>query len=128
MNEAHYEDEPHDNPPPARHHPVPYLAIFAALLVLTVMTVAIGIGYRAHNEAVNVLLAVLIASIKGALVAMFFMHLKFEGKLIYLIVLAPLGLCVLLVVALLPDFLPIGNGSMHMMNPPPMMHPQSHHP
>jgi cytochrome c oxidase subunit 4 len=123
----HYEDEPHDNPPPAKHHHVPYLAIFAALLVLTAITVGIGIGYRAQNEAVNVLLALLIASIKASLVALFFMHLKFEGKLIYLIFLVPLGLCVLLVVALLPDLLPIGDASMHMVNPPPMMHPQVHH-
>lgn len=123
----HYADEPHDNPPPLQHHHVPYLTIFAALLVLTVITVGIGIGYRAQNEAVNVLLALLIASIKASLVALFFMHLKFEGKLIYIIFIVPLALCVLLVVALLPDLLPIGDASMHMVNPPPMLHPQSHH-
>jgi cytochrome c oxidase subunit 4 len=131
MNDArsnHYADEPHDNPPLAKHHHVPYLAIFAALLVLTLITVGIGIYYRASNEAVNVLLALLIACMKASLVALFFMHLKFEGKLIYLIFLVPLALCVLLVVALLPDLLPIGDASMHMINPPQMLHPQVHHP
>jgi cytochrome c oxidase subunit 4 len=124
----HYEAEPHDNPPPVKHHHVPYLAIFAALLVLTGITVGIGIYYRAQNELVNVLLALLIAFMKASLVALFFMHLKFEGKLIYMIFLVPLALCVLLVVALLPDLLPIGDASMHMVNPPQMLHPQPHHP
>jgi hypothetical protein len=36
---------------------------------------------------------------------MFFMHLKFEGKLIYLIFIVPLTLCVLVIVALIPDVL-----------------------
>jgi len=59
--------------------------------------------YRFDNEVVNLLLALLVASIKATLVAMFFMHLKFEGKLIYLILIVPLLLCILLVCALIPD-------------------------
>ena len=34
---------------------------------------------------------------------LYFMHLKFEGKLIYLILIVPVTFCVLLVVSLLPD-------------------------
>jgi cytochrome c oxidase subunit 4 len=105
------------------------MKIFFALVVLTLITVGIGIYLRFQSEAVNVLLALLIASIKASLVALFFMHLKFEGKLIFMIFTVPLGLCVLLVVALLPDLLPIGDGSMHMFNTPQMMQPQpaEHH-
>ncbi len=51
------------------------------------------------------LVALLIATIKASCVAFFFMHLKFEGKLIYLIFIVPLLLCVLLTVALIPDVL-----------------------
>ena len=58
-------------------------------------TLAVAMMFRFHNELINVLLALLIASIKGLCVAMFFMHLKFEGKLIYLIFIVPLILCVL---------------------------------
>jgi cytochrome c oxidase subunit IV len=36
-------------------------------------------------------------------VALFFMHLKFEGKLIFLILLVPVLLCIILVIALIPD-------------------------
>jgi caa(3)-type oxidase subunit IV len=128
---SHYEAEPHDQSKAHAHHQIPYLTIFAALVGLTIITVAIGIFLRFSSEAVNVLLALLIASIKASLVALFFMHLKFEGKLIYLIFITPLALCVLLIVALLPDLLPIGDGSMHLFNTPHMMqegaaHSESH--
>ncbi|HEY7087479.1 MAG TPA: cytochrome C oxidase subunit IV family protein [Tepidisphaeraceae bacterium] len=123
----HYESEPHDMSRPMPHHHVPFLKIFAALVVLTVLTVGIGIYLRFESEVVNVLLALLIASIKASLVAMFFMHLKFEGKLIVMIFVVPLALCVLLIVALLPDLLPIGDGSMHMFNTPHMMQPHAEH-
>jgi cytochrome c oxidase subunit 4 len=70
--------------------------------VLTIVTVLVAM-YRFDLEIVNVLLALAVASVKGALVALYFMHLKYEGKLIYLIFAVPLGLSVLLVVALIPD-------------------------
>jgi cytochrome c oxidase subunit IV len=124
---SHYADEPHDVSAPLPHHHVPYMAIFGTLVVLTIITVAIGIFMRFSSELVNVLLALLIASIKASLVSLFFMHLKFEGKLIYMIFIVPLLLCVLLVVALLPDLLPIGDSSMQMFNVPPMLHPTAHH-
>jgi cytochrome c oxidase subunit 4 len=119
----HEPEEPHGVSVPMPHHDVPYLKVFAALIILTIITVGIGIYLRFPQEIINVLLALLVASIKGSLVAMYFMHLKFEGKLIYLIFISPLVLCVILVLALLPDILPIGGESLHMMNPPDMYHP-----
>ena len=56
-----------------------------------------------ESEIVKVLLALAIASVKAAFVCLFFMHLKFEGKLIYLILIVPLILTVLLICALIPD-------------------------
>lgn len=123
----HYEAEPHDHSEPHAVHHVPYMAIFGALVVLTIITVLIGIYLRFSNELVNVLLALLVAAIKGTLVARFFMHLKFEGKLVRMIFVVPLLLCVLLVVALLPDILPLGDASLKMFNVPPMMHDQHEH-
>jgi cytochrome c oxidase subunit 4 len=95
-------EEPHGVTAAAPHHKINYFAIFAALVILTIVTVCVAF-YRFENETVNLLLALLIASIKATLVAMFFMHLKFEGKLIYVIFCVPLVLCVLLIVALIPD-------------------------
>src|SRR5687767_2841185 len=116
-------EEPHGVSEPMPHHEIPYLKVFAALMVLTVITVAIGIYLRFENEFVNVLLALLVACVKGALVAMFFMHLKYEGKLIYLIFVSPLILCVVLVVALLPDVLPMGDASLQIFNTPDLYQP-----
>ena len=97
-------EEPHGVTVPTPHHHVPYYLIFGILVVLTAITVGV---YFLHptSELVKILLALLIASVKAILVAMFFMHLKFEGKLIYTIFIVPLILCVLLVVALIPDVL-----------------------
>lgn len=59
-----------------------YLAIFAALGVLTVVTVLIS---RVHfgSHAMNIFIALGIAAIKATLVAGFFMHLLHERKFIY---------------------------------------------
>src|SRR5215213_175091 len=109
MTEAHAPrlnepEEPHGHTEPTPHHHVNYLYIFFSLVILTIVTVLVAF-HRFENEVVNLLLALLVASIKATLVAMFFMHLKFEGKLIYLIFFVPLVLCVLLIVALIPDVL-----------------------
>jgi cytochrome c oxidase subunit 4 len=81
---------------------VNYLAIFGILVVLTVVTVLVAM-HRFEREWVNLLLAMLVASIKASCVALYFMHLKYEGKLIYLILIVPLILCVILCCALIPD-------------------------
>ena len=92
----------HGHTEPTPHHHVNYLAVFGTLVVLTVVTVAVAfLGIK--NELAKVLLALLIASIKASAVILYFMHMKFEGKLIYLILIAPLCFCLLLVFALLPD-------------------------
>jgi len=116
MNEP---EEPHGVSVPMPHHHVNYFFIFFSLVILTIATVAVAF-HRFENEVANLLLALLIATIKATLVAMFFMHLKFEGKLIYLIFFVPLVLCVLLIVALIPDILMTDPGSnsssLHLFN------------
>jgi cytochrome c oxidase subunit IV len=101
MNEP---EEPHGVTTPTPHHHVNYYAIFVTLVALTIVTVAVAF-HRFESEVINLLLALLIASVKAMCVALFFMHLKFEGKLIYTIFAVPLLLCVLLTVALIPDVL-----------------------
>ena len=114
-------EEPHGVTVPTPHHSVNYYYIFFALVILTIATVLVAF-HRFESELVNLLLALLVASIKATLVAMFFMHLKFEGKLIYLIFFVPLMLCVLLTVALIPDILMNDpdkhswSSSMHLFN------------
>jgi len=55
--------------------PRTYLAVLGALLVLTVLTVGIS---RIDFGNMNTVVAILIASIKGSLVALFFMHLRHD--------------------------------------------------
>ena len=106
---AHRMPEPiHGHTEPAPHHEVNYFAVFAMLFVLTVVTVAVAFLHL-EKEWQKVTLALTIASIKASAVVLYFMHLKFEGKLIYLILLVPVSFCIILVTSLLPDvtFAPI---------------------
>lgn len=69
-----------------------YIAVFAALAVLTVVTV--GVGYL-HLPIIPAMIAALvIATIKGGLVAGYFMHLVSEEKVIRWLVTMSLGLLV----------------------------------
>ena len=58
-----------------------YMLVFAALLVGTVVTVAVS--YLDLSTAPAVAIALLIATAKGSLVVLYFMHLIDERKLIY---------------------------------------------
>ncbi len=58
-----------------------YIGIFGALIALTVLTVVVS--YLPFNEAGHVAVALLIATVKAALVAFFFMHLASEKRMIY---------------------------------------------
>lgn len=110
----------HGHTEATQHHEIPYGKVFVALIVLTIVTVAVAL-HRFEVEIINVLLALAVASVKGSLVALYFMHLKYEGKLIYLIFIVPLCLCVLLVCALIPDIImtnPESNSaSLKLFNP-----------
>jgi len=58
-----------------------YITVFVALMVLTIITVAVS---RLHlSVPVAVTVALVVATIKGSLVACYFMHLISEKKLIY---------------------------------------------
>ena len=58
-----------------------YISVFVALMILTVVTVAVS---RLHlSVPIAVTVALLVAVVKGSLVACYFMHLISERKLIY---------------------------------------------
>jgi cytochrome c oxidase subunit IV len=58
-----------------------YITVFVTLMVLTIVTVAVSRYHLPVPIAVSV--ALLVATIKGSLVACYFMHLISEKKLIY---------------------------------------------
>jgi cytochrome c oxidase subunit 4 len=58
-----------------------YITVFVALMALTIITV--GISYLHLPVPMAVTVALLVATVKGSLVACYFMHLISEQKLIY---------------------------------------------
>lgn len=76
-----------------------YVSVFVALLALTIVTVTIS--YLNLSVMPSIIVALIIASVKGSLVASYFMHLISEKKLIF----AALILTVVFFLALI--FLPI---------------------
>lgn len=88
------------------HHIVPvriYLIIFAALLVGTVITVAVSrydldVQILGKTVPMNTVVALAIAGAKAALVVLYFMHVKYSPRLIWLFAAAGfLWLAILLV-------------------------------
>jgi cytochrome c oxidase subunit 4 len=62
-----------------------YITVFVALMVLTIVTVAIA---RVHLPVpIAVTAALIVATVKGSLVACYFMHLISEKKLILAVLL-----------------------------------------
>ena len=72
-----------------------YITVFVALMILTIITVAIS--YLDLPVAQAVAIALFVACVKGGLVAGYFMHLVSEKKLIY----AVLGLTVVFFIVLM---------------------------
>jgi cytochrome c oxidase subunit 4 len=60
-----------------------YILVFVALLALTIVTVTIS--YFHLSVAPAIIVALFVASIKGTLVASYFMHLITEKKLIFFV-------------------------------------------
>lgn len=88
----------------ASHAEPNYTAIFWYLLVLTIAEV--GVTYMPLGKVVIGSVLVAMALGKAALVALFFMHLKFEKTTLGVIAVTPLLICVWLLFMLLPDTSP----------------------
>ena len=83
-----------------KQHVRVYLMVFAALAVLTVVTVAISYLDLSTGYAIGI--ALVVATVKASLVALYFMHLISEEKVILWLLL----LCAAFLVALMA--LPLG--------------------
>ncbi len=69
------------SPEEIKKHVRVYVNVFVALMGLTVITVAIS--YLHLSVVPAVILALIVATIKGSLVASYFMHLINEKKMIF---------------------------------------------
>jgi cytochrome c oxidase subunit 4 len=73
-----------------------YMKVFGALMVLTLVTVAISRLHLPRPQAIAV--GLFVALIKASLVAAIFMHLRGEKKLIYLFLFVTAAFAVMLAV------------------------------
>ena len=81
----------------------PYLKVLAGLFLLTVLEYGFA---RAFNDSMQILIfgLVVLAAVKAALVAWYFMHLKFERFWVFLVIAPACLLALVLTLLLFPDF------------------------
>jgi cytochrome c oxidase subunit 4 len=85
-----------------RAHAEPnYIAVFIWLAIMTVIEVAVV--YLPLTKLALGAILVALAFTKAALVALYFMHLKFERRTMLLVAVTPVILCVFLMFMLIPD-------------------------
>ncbi|MEX1181724.1 MAG: cytochrome C oxidase subunit IV family protein [Gemmatimonadota bacterium] len=89
------------NAPAAHPHPN-YIGIWVILFVLTL--VEVGVAFLGLSRTLTILSLILLAVWKALLVALYYMHLRYEPRRLRLLVLSPLPLAVILVVAVLTEF------------------------
>jgi len=82
-----------------------YFVIFGALIVLTVVTVAVA---RLDLGPWNAIVALTIAVFKATLVVLYFMHLRYSSKLTWVFVCSGLVWFVILIALTLSDYLTRG--------------------
>ncbi len=93
------------NPEHAEHHivtPIQYSMVFATLLVGTAITV--GAAYI-DLKVLNPIIALGIATFKAVVVILFFMHVKFQSRLIKMTVSAGFFTFLVLITMTLSDYI-----------------------
>jgi cytochrome c oxidase subunit 4 len=82
-----------------------YMGVFWWLLGLTILELIFGSlpTGPSYPHVAKILLLVSMAVSKAALVALYFMHLKFEVRTLGLIALTPMVLCAFFLFMLMPD-------------------------
>ena len=98
-------DDPHPAPSgdagPTIHHP-PYIGIWVALAALTGLE--LGVAFLPWPKLTLILILLGLAVWKALLVALYYMHLRFEPTRLRILAVAPLPLAVILVVAVIQEF------------------------
>ncbi len=112
----HNTDEHNHEHEHAEHHVVSiptYLIIFGVLIVGTILTVAVALINLDHLlfPGANTLMALLIAFVKTTAVVLWFMHVKYSSKLIWLTVLAGFVWLGLMFALTMQDFLTRSQGT-----------------
>ncbi len=86
-----------------------YVAIFTALMVFTLITVYaatvdLTFNVNGHPLNFNPALALAIAGTKATLVILFFMHVKYSGRLTWLVIISGLFFLIILLTVTMTDY------------------------
>ncbi|MEW5987260.1 MAG: cytochrome C oxidase subunit IV family protein [Chloroflexota bacterium] len=79
----------------------PYLPVFGALAVLT--AVEVGVASLGLEQGIRIFLLLSLAAVKASLVALFYMHLRYDHRILAVIGGFPLLLVVFLLLILMVD-------------------------
>ncbi|MBI3015124.1 MAG: cytochrome C oxidase subunit IV family protein [Candidatus Tectomicrobia bacterium] len=101
----------------AEHKDPNYMAIFWWLLALTITE--LGVIFLPAARWVIVVLLVALALSKASLVAMYFMHLRFERRTLSLIAVTPLLLSVIVLSLVSLDRSPVPRRTVDVVGPAP---------
>jgi cytochrome c oxidase subunit 4 len=88
---------------PVTHRRPNYMLVFVFLGLLT--AVEVGVAFVGLSKSVQVPLLIALAIAKATLVGMYYMHLRFEGRLLRFIAVGPLLLAIILALPPLIDSL-----------------------
>lgn len=83
-------------------HP-PYIWIWFALAVLTALELMVAF-FQDWPKATVILILVALAIWKALLVALYYMHLRFEPNRLRILAIAPLPLAVILIIAVITEY------------------------
>jgi cytochrome c oxidase subunit 4 len=104
-------DASHNPPPVAAEqaetaeadHPHPnYIGVWVLLAVLT--GVELGVAFLDWSKTTLILILLGLAAWKALLVALYYMHLRFEPNRLRILAIAPLPLAVILVIAVIQEY------------------------
>ena len=87
---------------PAQHRHPNYVAVWFGLAALT--AIELGVAFLPWPKRTIVLILVGLAVWKALLVALYYMHLRFEPRRMLILAVAPLPLAVILVTAVITEY------------------------
>ena len=81
----------------------PYYKVLVALTVLTIFEIAWALPHFGLGRVFLIGGLSIMAAVKAALVGLYYMHLKYEGKVLWVVICFPIVLVVVMIMGLLPD-------------------------
>lgn len=84
------------------HAPPPYMLIWGILAVL--MFGKVGVMMIGLPQSISIALLVVISLVSALLVALYYMHLRFEPRRLWLLAAAPIPLIFILILVVIQEF------------------------